>query len=193
MADGGTFVGRYGTSGLLIMAPHNAQHTRDGNPKQAESRTGGFAEAVATQVDATWATTEGILEGDPNWDPHHPFLAFARELATEDSYAFLDVHTMRSRGVDACLGLGQGWDSCGSLCWLLAQHLVAEGLTVALNWPFSAGPRTITYRLQAEGLIGVQLELSVDCFDPGDWRSEASRRGVVSALLAFGQASTSSA
>ena len=36
-----------------------------------------------------------------------------------------------------------------------------------MNWPFAAGPVTVTSQLQNRGLDAIQIELSFDCYDPG--------------------------
>ncbi|HYN94599.1 MAG TPA: hypothetical protein VES42_12180 [Pilimelia sp.] len=153
-------------AGLLFSAPHEATQDRDGTRKSAERGTAPLAFALAAHVGgAALGTVEGRLVGDPNWDVGHPYVSRAHELAA--GHPTIDLHMMRPRGVEVCVGLGPRPELAGGLWQVIVEEAVAGGLRASVNWPFGANPRTVTGQLQDKGLPAVQVELSWDCFDPG--------------------------
>jgi hypothetical protein len=131
--------------------------------KRAESGTGVLAFAVADETGVTAiATLDGQL-GDPNWDADHPYVARVLELA--NTAATIDLHMMRPRGMEWCLGLGPVPPLSDELRRILLEEADAAGLRTTLNWPFSAGWQTVTGKLQRAGRPAIQLEMSIDCFD----------------------------
>ena len=149
-------------SGPLFSAPHAVTHIRDGAEKLAEHGTGPLARALARYISGTGITTAGVQTGDPNWDPRSPYLERAYILA--DGNPTIDIHIMRPRGVELCIGLGPFPQLADGLWQIFAEEAVAGGLRVSLNWPFAANTRTVTSQLQARGNKAVQLELSWECF-----------------------------
>ncbi len=151
---------------LLFSAPHAVTHFRDGNEKQQEPATDAMAAGIAEAIggSAIWATPG--LNGDPNWDYDHPYKSRAMELA-KDGIA-LDLHVMMNRGFDICLGLGEVKPIDRGLWSICAEEFLNEGYTVSLNYPFSAGPRTVTSHLQTHGVRAIQVEMTWDvCSDEG--------------------------
>lgn len=179
----GAFAGRVGRTPLVLSAPHNARHMRDGAPKQAEPGTGPLVERLSRELDASAVWTFGPQAGDPNWDVDHPYVDALAAIASATESLVIDVHTMRNRGVDACLGLGVRRASVDGIWQQFTEHLLAESLTVSINWPFAAGSQTITSKLQALGIRCVQLELSTSCFSPRGDADKAERAR--SAVAAF--------
>jgi len=152
-------------SGILFSAPHQATHIRDGREKTAERDTGALAFALARATGgAALATVPGQL-GDPSWDLEHPYVARAAALAA--SAPAVDLHMMRPRGVELCVGLGPVPERSATLWQTIMEEALAAGLRASVNWPFAANPRTVTGQLQRRGLRAVQLELSWDCFEAG--------------------------
>lgn len=147
--------------GVILTAPHAVQHLRDGESKQAEPNTEFLAAGLAMAVggSAVWSTTG--IHGDPNWDDDHPFKLKAVDLVDKGEHA-LDLHIMRDRGFDVCLGLGVQRPIDRSLWMLCAEEFVEAGYTVSINYPFSAGPRTVTSHLQREGVRAIQIEMTWD-------------------------------
>jgi len=151
-------------AGIAFSAPHEATHIRDGATKRAERGTASLVFGVARLLGGgAMATMDGQL-GDPNWDPDSPYLRRLVRLA--GSGPVIDVHIMRPRGVEACLGLGPMPRRGQGLWEPLIAEAVSAGLRVAVNWPYGANPRTVTAQLQRLGLSAVQIELSTECFDP---------------------------
>lgn len=150
--------------GILFSAPHEATHIRDGVEKRAEIGTAALAFALASYTDGSALATLGIQLGDPNWDLGSPYLDRAMELA--GSSAVVDLHIMRPRGVEICLGLGPEPRLSAGLWNVLLEEAVAAGLRASINWPFGANARTITGQLQRRGVRAIQIELSSECFDP---------------------------
>jgi len=141
-------------SGPLFSAPHAVTHIRDGAEKLAEHGTGPLARALARYISGTGITTAGVQTGDPNWDPRSPYLERAYILA--DGNPTIDIHIMRPRGVELCIGLGPFPQLADGLWQIFAEEAVAGGLRVSLNWPFAANTRTVTSQLQARGNKAVQ-------------------------------------
>ena len=150
--------------GVLFSAPHAAQHVRDGREKSAERGTAGLAFGLARHVGGSGIATVDTQLGDPSWDIDHPYVGRARRLV-RDSTA-VDIHIMRPRGVDLCVGLGPVPAMSDGVWQPVIDEAVNAGLRVSINWPYGANPRTVTAQLQRLGVRSVQLELSWDCFDP---------------------------
>jgi hypothetical protein len=115
--------------------------------------------------------------GDPSWDADSPYLERDCQLAAGG--LVIDLHMMRPRGVDICVGLGPRPELTERLWPIFVEEAVAGGLRPAVNWPFAAVGRTLTSQLQRRGIPAVQLELSGECFDrdhpamPRAWTSVA--------------------
>jgi hypothetical protein len=151
--------------GIVFSAPHQAAHIRDGIKLPSEFGSGELAFALARNVDGSAVSTAEGLDGDPNWDLGHPYLDVVYDLA--DGAPVIDLHKMRPRGVDMCVGLGFNFETSEHLWMPIVKEAVSAGLRVAVNWPFAAGPVTVTGQLQNRGLDAIQIELSFDCYDPG--------------------------
>jgi N-formylglutamate amidohydrolase len=169
---------------IVFSAPHQAAHIREGATLPSEYGSAELAFSLARSVGGSAICTADPQSGDPNWDVGHPYCDVVYELA--DGAPVLDLHKMKPRGVDLCIGLGPHPERTQRLWVPIAKEAVASGLRVAVNWPFAAGPVTVTGQLQARGLEVVQLELSFDCYDPGPVRVAAwlSLLRAVRAILA---------
>jgi hypothetical protein len=152
-----------GGAGILFSAPHEVTHIRDGAEKIAEGGTGGLAFALARYTNGCGIATASRQAGDPNWDMGNPYIARAQALA--QAGPAVDLHMMRPRGVDLCIGLGPFPGLASGLWQVLVEEAVGAGLRVSLNWPFTGNPRTVTGQLQQRGLRAIQVELSWECFD----------------------------
>jgi hypothetical protein len=158
-------------SGPLFSAPHAVTHIRDGAEKLGENGTGPLALALARYTSGSGIATAAGQKGDPNWDPRSPYLERAHVLA--DGNPAVDLHIMRPRGVELCIGLGPVPRLADGLWQIFAEEAVAGGLRVSMNWPFAANARTVTSQLQARGNMAVQLELSWECFENRPARDRA--------------------
>ncbi len=161
--------------GLLFSAPHEATQVRDGVEKIAERGTADLAFALAHVTGGSGLATTNRQSGDPNWDLDHPYITKARELA--GSCPVIDLHMMRPRGLEICIGLGPDPRMSHELWRPFVEETVASGLRVSINWPFGANPRTVTGQIQRLGSRAVQLELSWECYDPTHpamWRAWSS-------------------
>lgn len=143
---------------VAFSAPHAVTHFRDGSAKRSEDSTDLLALSLATQLrgSAIW-TREGLI-GDPNWDRLHPYKERLKALAKESTV--IDLHIMQDRGFDVCLGLGNIGRIPRFLWMRAAEVFLAEGMTVSLNYPFSAGLRTVTGAMQTSGTDAIQVEMT---------------------------------
>lgn len=145
-------------SSLVFTAPHEREQVRDGKVTQAETGTGPLAFTLARITGGTALATAGVQSGDPNWDEPHPFVQQALEAASGG--LLIDVHMMRPRGFDACLGLGPDRLITRTLWLAVLDGLLEAGLTVCIDWPFASRGRTITRRAVQAGVMAVQVELA---------------------------------
>lgn len=168
--------------GPLFSAPHESAQLRDGIEKVAEQGTADLAFALARATGGSALATADRQLGDPNWDVGHPYVERARTLAGK--WPTVDLHMMRPRGLEICIGLGPEPKLSDDLWRPFMEEAVVSGLRVSVNWPFGANPRTVTGQLQRGGQRAIQLELSWECYDPNHpamqraWSSlaRASRR-----------------
>lgn len=150
--------------GLLFSAPHEVAQVRDGVEKIAEQGTADLAFALARATGGSALATTDRQLGDPNWDVGHPYIERARILAK--GWPTIDLHMMRPRGLEICIGLGPCLKMSDDLWKPFMEEAVVSGLRASVNWPFGANPRTVTGQLQREGKKAIQLELSWECYDP---------------------------
>lgn len=150
--------------GIVFSAPHNVEQIRDEKPKRAEKGTGELAFGLARHVGGAALRTVDRQSGDPNWDIGSPYVGRAHELS--GGRPIVDLHMMRPRGVEICVGLGPLAALADGLWQPLVDEAVKAGLRVSVNWPFGASSRTITGQSQQAGIPAVQVELTWDCFDP---------------------------
>lgn len=167
-------------TGPLLSAPHQVEHIRDGRVKRAEAGTGPMAFAIAHATGTSALCTAEGSRGDPNWDADHPYVDLAAHLS--GGQPVLDLHTMRPRGVDICIGMGPRPDLAFDVWEVLAEESIRVGLRLSTNWPFAGGPRTVTGRLQARGIAAVQVELATHCFDPASPAGTAARTALSRAV-----------
>lgn len=151
--------------GPLFSAPHEAAQLRDGIEKVAERGTAELAFALARATGGSALATADRQLGDPNWDIGHPYVARARTLSGE--WPTVDIHIMRPRGLEICIGLGPEPKMSDDLWKPFMEEAVVSGLRVSVNWPFAASSRTVTGQLQRGGRRAIQLELSLECYEPG--------------------------
>ncbi len=151
-------------AGIVFSAPHEVTHLRDGIEKRSERGTGRLAFGLAGAVGGTGIRTVGPQTGDPNWDDGHPYTARLPRLA--GGAPVVDLHMMRDRGIEVCVGLGPRPELADGLWQPIVEEAVAGGLRAAVNWPFAARGRTVTAALHRQGLRAVQVELTWDCYKP---------------------------
>ena len=149
---------------LVFTAPHEVDQIRKGEVKVAERGTGNFAMALAAITGSSALVTTGTQAGDPNWDHAHPFRVQAIEMGRGGG--IIDLHMMRSRGFEVCLGLGPRYESARGLWEPLLEELLAADVRVSLNSPFGGRGRTITGSAQEAGVPAIQIEMSFEVFNP---------------------------
>lgn len=150
---------------VLLSAPHEVEHFRDGKAKWAEPGTGALAFAIARRWDASAMCTAGVQGGDPSWDRESHYLDRASALGRR-ALAVVDLHMMSPRGVDIGLGLGPNASSVEHLADMILDEAQAADLRAVRDFPFRAEGAALTSRLQRRGIPALQVELSVACFEP---------------------------
>jgi hypothetical protein len=85
-----------------VHSPHEEAQLREGQVKPAEGGTGALALRAASLCGGSALATYGPQAGDPNWDDPHPLATHALSLAQDG--VLVDIHQMRPRGFDLCLG-----------------------------------------------------------------------------------------
>jgi hypothetical protein len=169
----GVFLG----SSLVFSAPHQEPHFREGVEKIGENGTADLAMMLADYTRGTALYTTGVQLGDPNWDESHEFSKEIQERSVGG--AVVDLHIMRNRGVEVCLGLGIDHELSRPLWQPLLDEFLNADVRVSVNWPFGGRGRPITSKIQRLGVPALQIEMVPEVFD--DNRHE--RACVVSALL----------
>lgn len=164
-------------SNLVFSAPHEMPQFRDGEEKIAEAGTAALAATLAAHTGGSAIWTHGTQAGDPNWDDPHPYASCLLGLAADG--ICVDLHMMRPRGFEVCIGLGPDHRLNRAVWEPLLDELLDADVRVSLNWPFGARGRTLTTRAQAAGIAAIQVEMIPDVFDP----SRDEHACVVSALL----------
>lgn len=151
---------------LVFCAPHEEAQVRDGSVKIAEHGTGPLAMRAAQLCDGSALVTHGPQLGDPAWDDQHPLAVAALDLARDG--ALVDLHQMRPRGFDICLGLGPDHLLARRIWLPVLDELLACDLTVCLNWPFAARGKPLVARAARAGIPAVQVEISYALFEEPD-------------------------
>jgi hypothetical protein len=164
-------------SNLVFSAPHEMPQFRDGEEKIGESGTAALAATLAAHTGGSAIWTHGTQAGDPNWDDPHPYASHLLGLAADG--ICVDLHMMRPRGFEVCIGLGPDHRLTRAVWDPLLDELLDADVRISLNWPFGARGRTLTTRAQAAGIAAIQVEMIPDVFDP----SSNEYACVVSALL----------
>lgn len=178
-ATWGTWKTLIGSSEILFSAPHEFPHMRDGQEKVAERGTSQLAFDIANCINGSAIAITSKLTSDPNWDFNHPY---TNEIAKViKNGVVLDLHIMKDRGFDACMGLGIDLSLVDGLWQKLITELISVDIRTCVGWPFAAGPRTVTSKLQRIGFAAIQLELTPDYYDLESPKYQRIRN----ALLAF--------
>lgn len=147
---------------MLLSAGHAVEHVRDGVTKAAEAGSAEVVGELAESYGLSAAMAVGPQAGDPNWDEASPYV---QALWARSPGLLVDLHLMRPRGVDVCLGLGPVQGAIDEVWPIFAAALVSEDFTVSLNWPFAAGPRTVTGKTQLIGRRAIQIEVNYELLD----------------------------
>lgn len=162
---------------LVFSAPHEEPHTREGQRKFKERGTAALAVILAERTGGSAIYTKGRQLGDPNWDGGHPYVSELENLA-ERGFV-VDLHIMRNRGFEVCLGLGPSHKMSAMLWRPLLDELLEADVRVSLNWPFGGRGRPITSRMQALGIPALQIEMVPEVFEQG----KSENVCVISALM----------
>lgn len=176
-ANWGSWKSCTGSLDLLFSAPHEYPHKRDGVEKVAERGTSELAFTLAQLVDGFAIATTSSLESDPNWDKDHPYTKEVTKLFRNG--VVIDLHIMKDRGFAACIGLGVNPSLLDGIWQRLVTEFVNSDITTCIGWPFAAGPRTVTSKLQADGLKAIQLELTPEFYDRNSELNEKVRSALV--------------
>jgi hypothetical protein len=164
-------------SNLVFSAPHEMPQVRDGDVKIGETGTAALAATLAARTGGSAIWTHGSQNGDPNWDDPHPY-ADALISQAADGLS-IDLHMMRPRGFEVCIGLGPDHRLTRDVWTPLLDELLDADVRVSLNWPFGARGRTLSTRAQAAGIKAIQVEMIPEVFDS----SSDEHACVISAVL----------
>ena len=169
----GVFLG----SSLVFSAPHQEPHFRESVEKIGENGTAELAMMLADSTGGTALYTTGFQLGDPNWDESHVFSKEIQELSVGG--AVVDLHIMRNRGVEVCLGLGVDHELSRPLWQPLLDEFLNADVRVSINWPFGGRGRPITSTIQRLGVPALQVEMVPEVFS----ENTPERVSVISALI----------
>lgn len=153
-----------GSAGMLISAPHEVEHMRDGVRKWAEPGTGRLAFALAGLVDSSAMATSGTQDRDPSWDCGTAYVERAVELARGGPV--IDLHMMGSADYDIAIGCGPFPQMVADIEAVIAREARVAALRVAVNEPpYRAEQVAVTSQLQHLRIPAVQIEMATQCYD----------------------------
>ncbi len=116
---------------ILLSAPHGAVHTRNGNPKEEDEYTAGFARLVADLTGAHAIYAHRKSSTDPNYDDSAPYKARLKDIVQAGHIQFvLDLHGM---GDDWEFGIALGTmrgQSCPAQKTQLLHTLETSGFSI---------------------------------------------------------------
>ena len=172
-AASASFVLQSGSLPIMLSAPHNVEHVREGVTKYAEPETGPLAYAIGRMYDCPFIIQVRNDSLDPNWDEQSAYRDAVYAYVVENGVRFLlDLHQLSpKREQDIILGTGKGDNIVG---W---DHLVPKikaafnghGLAnVAVDEVFSATyPHTVSASTAREAHIPCfQVEMNSALFMP---------------------------
>jgi len=164
-------------SSLVISAPHEVTHVRNGERKMADRGTGDLAEWLAGAVGASSIVAESKQLGDPDDDHDHPYIVRAAQLASGGG--LISLHIMRGKGPEVCMMFGPN-PQLAQVLWLpMLGELVDAGLRVSVNWPLRARVTTGIAQLQRRGIPAIQLEINEACFEADSDIYDSLRSGLL--------------
>ncbi len=165
----------FGNVPILFSTPHTTKQlrlngdTKEREIKEEDAATGGLAEALAQELQATSLSIVNQA-GDPNTDKKdHPYKVKIGELAQRNIRVVFDLHGMGNGTADKVKGrLGVGLGAFPSAAsGFMAQALKTRGLEYGIkvkvgNSAFAAiSDNNVTTTAQREfGLYAIQLELA---------------------------------
>jgi len=172
---------------ILLSAPHGAVHTRNGNPKEEDEYTAGFARLVAELTGAHAIYAHRKSATDPNYDDSAPYKSRLKDIIQSGQIQFvLDLHGM---GDDWEFGIALGTmrgQSCPSQKTLVLHALETSGfstthperlLRYVVDHPkFTGGVTSHTITRYASSVLNVpavQVELNANLRIPAR-RQDAS-------------------
>jgi len=171
---------------ILITAPHAETHTREGQPKHAEPKTGLIARYLSEKFNCHALVTNGLQEHDPNYDVTCPLTlgdcpfkdAISAIVEASDIQLVIDLHQLHPmRQYDFVIGTNDGKTVVGNefLVEKLNGLLLQLADRVLLNPPFGYSARhrgTIArYVAEAHGIPAIQLEINSQLTD--EWENVA--------------------
>ncbi len=168
------FCYRKGHIPFLLSAPHGAQHTREGVPKDEDEYTAGFARLLAEETGAHVLYAHRKSGTDPNFYPDVPYKQTLKQIALAERIALvLDLHgASPKRPFGLALGTIRG-TSCPEYRPLILESLQQSGfaeiatgldrLDVDRTFPAAGrhGAETVTsYAWQQLGVQAAQIEIN---------------------------------
>jgi hypothetical protein len=183
-AAGSRWREQQGSARILISAPHEVEHWRNGAQKWAEPGTGRLAFALARLVDGSAIVTSGTQDGDPSWDEGTPYVRRAFELARGGPV--LDLHMMGARTLDIAIGCGPFPDMVAAIADAIAREADVSALRVAVNEaPYRAAQVAVTSQLQQLEIPALQVEMAIQCYDVESNRAVAAWSALGRALCSI--------
>lgn len=165
---------RKGRIPFLLSAPHGAQHTRNGRPKDEDEYTAAFARFIAEETGAHVLYAYRKSGTDPNYYPDVPYKQTLKQIALAERIALvLDLHgASPKRPFGLALGTIRG-SSCPEYRPLILDSLHQSGfvetatgldrLDVDQAFPAAGlhGVETVTrYAWQRLGVQAAQIEIN---------------------------------
>lgn len=163
---------------ILFTAPHAEEHTRLGQPKHAEPKTGLIARYLSEAFNCHALITNGRQDHDPNFDETCPLTdadcPFKEKLSAiieaRNIRLVIDLHQLHpSRPYDFVIGTNDGKTVAGReiLVPALREHLVkyvGNENRVLVNPEFGYSARhkaTVTrYAAETHAIAAIQLEMN---------------------------------
>lgn len=148
----------------VIIAQHNAQHTRFGQPKKAEPGTGDIADSVADRIHTTALVqhTPIRFNSDNIAQRTDPLATQARQVINNHT-PVIDIHGMNNtNGANIAIARGNhitDWER--HITQKLVDNFRHNGWSVSIDKPFTASaPWTMSGYAESVNTDAVQIELA---------------------------------
>ena len=168
--------GRPHPSGIVLVAGHAVQHTRNGDTKLADRGTGGLAILLGQLLSIPAVVDVSGDTVDANFSREHQLKNIVAALAPS---TVIDLHGMRQRDA-AAADLGLGAKNPIPVRFVEALHTSSLYVTTG-RWFSAANTATVTRWAQSHGWAACQVEIGANYRPPN---GNTNRLGAMAALLA---------
>lgn len=151
-------------SSTLLVGLHSVIHSRDGRDKEQDDRVGGYVRLLGEETNSSTFVVLRALETLESWEVRKDEVKFALDAAIDKASKIFDIHGMRDRAMDICIGQGPSptrQDKAEALG--LLKHLRAEQISATIDVPFAgAQSHTLVSYIShvSEQKVALQIELS---------------------------------